>query len=290
MNIPKSKIIPTAFLIFTVIISLIGGLTLLGESNTATVPAYEAVDISRLAEQSSFSPAEADLLWEQTGLNPKILDTIEDKEERKAVLLAAQKQLFTPAEYHCDGLALFSKAELFTDPQSTVPLYDLRPGDVLITKSTHTLCYRHGHSALYLGEGKLLEAAAIGLPTAITDAAYWGKYPSGLHLRLKESAAAKIHSDAAHIGAEAAAYAEKELQNDDYHLLAGAFGIGTATDQTQCAHLIYTAYAHCGIKTAAREFPVTPHALWESGQFEVLHCWGFDPTDIDRSPRHNAIK
>lgn len=263
------------------LVSVIGGLTLLCETNASSTPSYEAADISYLANKDTFSQKDYELLWEQTGLSKTVIDTIENREKRNAALIAGQERLFAKADVQCTGLALFSKAELYADSKATVPLYDLQPGDVLITKSTHTLCYRHGHSALYLGNDKLLEAAGIGLPTAVTDAAYWGSYPSGLHLRLKESAAKTVHSDTISLGIQAANYAEKELQNDTYHLLAGAFGIGTETDQTQCAYLIYAAYAHCGIEVSSRRFPITPHSLLNGGKFEILHCWGFDPTDTN---------
>lgn len=281
MKYQYSKAITKIFLAFTLIVSVLGGLTLGCETDASSVPSYEAVDLSYLESKADFSPEDYALLWEQTGLSKTIIDNIEDKEERNQILIAEQKRLFTKADLQCTGLVLFSKAELYTDSQNNVPLYDLQPGDVLLTKSTHTLCYRHGHSALYLGDNKLLEAAAIGTPTEITDAAYWGSYPSGLHLRLKENVAEAIDCDTASLGIQVATYAEKELQNDDYHLLAGAFGIGVETNQTQCAHLIYAAYAHCGIEISPHEFPVTPHSLLTGGKFEILRCWGFDPTDIN---------
>ncbi|MBR5328688.1 MAG: hypothetical protein IKV45_00615 [Firmicutes bacterium] len=272
MKYAIQKKITTACLLFVLFISVISAATLLQEKNTAKVPSYEKQDISSIADKNSWTEEDYAILWEQTGLGKTILQTVQNDNDRKEILLAEQKRFFGAPDHICTGLSLFSKAEIITDPADYYPLYDLQPGDVLLTKSTHTLCYRHGHSAIYIGDGMILEAAAIGLDTNTAEADLWGRYPSGIHLRFKGN------ND---VGAQAAEYAKAELAGDKYHLLAGAFGIGESTDHTQCAHLIWAAYRSCGVDISDRDFPITPKSILESGQFEILRCWGFDPKDLN---------
>jgi hypothetical protein len=83
----------------------------------------------------------------------------------------------------------------------------------------------------------------------------------------------------AELGAAVAAYAEDDLVGDDYRLISGLFGIGVDTDATQCAYLVYEAYAHFGIDVSSRNFPVTPSSLLKSGKFDLIQVWGVNPLD-----------
>ncbi|MBQ4092868.1 MAG: hypothetical protein IJC82_06130 [Firmicutes bacterium] len=281
MKYKLAKIITTACLILISIAAILGVLTLFTERSSTTAPTTEKTDLTAIAEKEVLTEQDYATLWEQTGLGKTILQSLWKETNRKEILSAEQDRFFDAPTYSCISLALFSRAEIITNREDYYPIYDLQPGDVLLTKSTHTLCYRHGHSALYIGDGLLLEAAAIGLPTDTAKAELWGQYPSGIHLRLKESVAKEQGISNKTLGAQAADYAKEELAGDKYHLFSGAFGIGAETNHTQCAHLIYAAYQSCGIEVSAKDFPVTPHSLLESGQFEILHYWGFDPKDIN---------
>lgn len=281
MKYKIAKIITIACLILAITATIIGALTLFTEGNSVTISTAEKIDLAAITQKEALTEQDYSILWEQTGLGKTVLDTLWQEPNRKEILLAEQNRFFNAPTYSCMGLALFSKAEIITNREDYYPLYDLQPGDILLTKSTHTLFYRHGHSALYLGNGLILEAAAIGLPTDTANAELWGQYPSGIHLRLKESVAESMGTDRTTLGAQAANYAKTELMGDKYHLLSGAFHIGTESDHTQCAHLICAAYQNCGINVSSREFPATPHSLLNSGQFEILRYWGFDPKDIN---------
>ena len=63
--------------------------------------------------------------------------------------------------------------------------------------------------------------------------------------------------------------------------MAGLLNDGIEENETQCAHLIWAAFQSAGIDVSSRDFPVTPHSLLESGKFELIRCWGFDPKDND---------
>lgn len=280
MNIRLSKIIIRICLVLMILVIIAGGATLWTENSAATAPQSNKTDLTAILQKETLSEKDYATLWEQTGLGRSHVNFLWDSPDRETIFLAEQSRFFGAPDFQCANLAVVSMAEVITDPNAAYPLYDLRPGDVLLTKSTHTLFWRHGHSALYLGNGEMLEATAIGKPTAVKEAALWGYYPSGIHLRVRDSAALDADMTAEELGESVAAYAADELADDRYRLFAGAFGIGPENDATQCAYLISAAYEHFGIQVSDRDFPVTPSSLLESGKFEILRFWGFDPKDL----------
>lgn len=274
------KIISYILVVLVFLCCLVFALTWRTEQQAVTFVPPQAVDLTKIAAKMALSADDYDLLYEQTGLAKPDIDLIWAKESDIAATLSAYQQRYlSESTFDTEILAGFSKAERISDRNQYVQIYDLQKGDVLLTQSTHTLCYRHGHSSLYLGgtEPDLLEATVIGAPVSLTSAWSWGGYPTGIQLRISEEAAAEAGRAPAELGAAAASYAEEELLGDDYRLLAGAFGIGENTDATQCAYLIYEAYAHFGIDVSSRDFPVTPSSLLKSGKFDIIQVWGVDP-------------
>lgn len=65
-------------------------------------------------------------------------------------------------------------------------LSDLQPGDLLVTFSTHTLGWRHGHAALVIDSSTVLEAAMPGTLSGFSPADSWTAYASLLHLRVRD--------------------------------------------------------------------------------------------------------
>lgn len=278
------KILSYLLVVLTFFCMLVFALTWRTEQQAVTfVPPWEA-DLSQIAAKEELSAGDYDLLWQQTGLSKSDIDLIWVKETDIAgTLYRYQQRFLAKSAFDSEVLSGFSKTERIADRNQYYQLYDLQEGDVLLTKSTHTLCYRHGHSGLYLGGGEehLLEATVIGAPASLTTAAAWGGYPTGMQLRVSEAAAAKAGMSVTELGAAVAAYAQEDLRGDDYHLLSGLFGIGVDTDATQCAYLIYEAYAHFGVEVSSRTFPVTPSSLLQSGAFDLIQVWGVDPLDPD---------
>jgi hypothetical protein len=266
------------FLVFCGLIVFV--LTWQTERQAVTDISFTEVDLTQIAAKTELSKDDYDLLYHQTGLSQTDIDLIWTKEaDITAVISRYQQRFLAKNTFDAEVLSWFSKAERIADRNQYYQIYDLKEGDVLLTKSTHTLFYRHGHSSLYLGgtEQSLLEATVIGSPVSLTTAAAWGGYPTGIQLRISEDAAAEIDMEPEELGAAVAIYAKEELLGDDYRLLAGAFGIGAENDGTQCAYLIYEAYAYFGLNVSSRDFPVTPSSLLESGKFDIIQAWGVDP-------------
>ena len=66
------------------------------------------------------------------------------------------------------------------------PLTDVQPGDILLTLSTHTAGWRHGHTGLVINENTVLECAMLGTDSALTGIDHWRSYSSYAVLRLKD--------------------------------------------------------------------------------------------------------
>ena len=267
--------LPIRILICFAAAIIVGGiLTELQERNAADYPAGKPADLTEL--QFPLQQQDYALVKAETGLMPLLIDEIIAKEQQPLGVLTQYQQYFRQQpKFTCNGIAEISSAERIRGRENYYPFYDLRPGDVLLTKSTHTLFYRHGHSGLIIDEDTLLEAAEIGMSASHCDPAAWGGYPTVMQLRIKEEVAAKCGMTGAELGKAVAAYAEQELLGDDYSLLCGCGDIGFKTDQTQCAYLIWEAFRHFGIDASARKFPVTPKSLWASGVFDIICYRGF---------------
>jgi hypothetical protein len=277
------KIIYTVLAIIVIFCVAVMAATAWTEKQAVTVfSTADEIDLTQIAAKSTLTADDYDLLLQQTGLGKDDIDLIWAKETNIAATLQSyQRRFFADPAYISDTIAGFSKAERIGAASDCYQIYDLQEGDVLLTKSTHTLCYRHGHSSLYLGgnEKQLLEATQIGSPVTTTTAAAWGGYPTGIQLRITSAAAKAAGMSQSELGEAVAAYAETNILGENYSLLTGIFGVGPKTEDTQCADLVYEAFLHFGVDVSTREFPVTPSSLLKSGMFEVVQVWGMDPVD-----------
>lgn len=281
MKYQTGLILSRVFLVLVALIGLAGVFHLYVESRAVSAPAAEKAPLEAILEKETLTTEDYNLLWEQTGLKPAAVDSLWQKKNRRELLYREQNRFFHAPVYICQDLTGLVNVEAIQNPANFYRFYGLEPGDVLLTSSTHTLGYRHGHSALYIGSGKLIEATEIGEPVSETKAAYWGSYPAGIHLRLKEEVAAETGMSRAELGRSVVQYAEENLLDDEYRLTAGLFHDGVAESETQCAYLIWAAFQSVGIDVSSRDFPITPHSLLVGGKFDIVRVWGFDPAEID---------
>ena len=112
-----------------------------------------------------------------------------------------------------------------------------------------------------------------GLSSEICTLEQWGRYPCFVLLRLKDATAEET--------AAIAAYAEDNLADIPYDLFSFTEG-GTETQRavsgTQCAHLVWLAFAHFGYDLDGDGgYVVTPADLCGSELLEVVQIYGIDP-------------
>lgn len=223
---------------------------------------------------------EYDLLYHQTGLGRSNIDRILRKPEGEKELHEAQETFFTDPEQTCVRDNWFSSREQTIDESGGViratELTGVENGDIIITKSSHVFGWRNGHAALVVDakNGETLEAIVIGENTGLRRFKKWEKYPNYLVLRL-EGVDSKQR-------AEIAKWAEQNLVDIPYQLTAGFFGAKGETPApvtgTQCAHLIWRAYAQFGYDLDENGgWLITPRQLTKSSQLEVVQVYGMDP-------------
>lgn len=166
-------------------------------------------------------------------------------------------------------------------------------GDILISFSGHFFGWRSGHAAIVIDaeEGQTLEAIAVGCDSKICSLEHWEEYPCFALLRLKNVTAGER--------AEIAAYAKDNLEGIPYKILSVCgtdaiernVGEGEEVDcsaadasimGTQCAHLVWLAYAHFGFDlNGDGGYIVTPHDIYDSDLLEVVQVYGISPAFLN---------
>lgn len=118
------------------------------------------------------------------------------------------------------------------------PIKDVQPGDLLVTFSTHTLGWRHGHAALVIDSETILEAVMPGSVSGFSSPNHWASYSSLLHLRVKDASAQQRTA--------AAEYAKQHLYGLPYGFFCGlgAEKAPAAPARLHCAYLPWYAWQH----------------------------------------------
>ena len=139
----------------------------------------------------------------------------------------------------CTPISLITREDRLVGPCHTLP--ELENGDILLTFSTHSFGWRHGHAGLVVDQerGLVLEAVILGCPSCVVSAEHWRSYETLQVLRLKNTDS-KLRQAVAD-------YALENLNHIPYRLSSGWFGESTPDTLTvQCAYLVWYAYSKFG--------------------------------------------
>ena len=232
-------------------------------------PSAQRIDISYLTQKdiNNYTNDDYAVIFQQTGLGRTAVEKLSDT----ALLLDYQDSYFAEVDFECTMNSPVSFEERIDDsPAIIAPLED---GDILITNSSHVFSWRNGHAAIVVDaeNGITLEAVVIGKNSKLQDTEKWRHYPNFAVLRLKgaekkeRAAIARSAYDylndipyVATIGLIPAKYSELEIVRG-----------------TQCAHLVWLAYAAHGYDIDSdKGFIVTPKDILESDLFEVVQVYG----------------
>ncbi len=233
------------------------------------VPDYDMVQLSEDTDYET--------IFLQTGLGKSAVDKLIKKDKFKDVL-KAQEKMFNPPEVECSELiGWFTREDVLREGR-TPSFADLQKGDILVTLSTHSIGWRHGHAALYVGDGRVLQSEKLGTPSGTADTIYWRKYSNFAVLRIKNVTP--------QMQKQVVEYANQTLKGVPYNPLAGIVGPKVYDPNRpnyglQCAHLIWCAWEHMGYdldSDGGRLVTVTD--LLESDQLEVVQIYGMDPRDF----------
>ncbi len=229
--------------------------------------------LSSLLAQQALSPQDYDTLFLETGLSPWAVDhLLSQGADGAAQILAAQQALRAPEPVTCTSLIAgrITCEELSAGPGA--PLAPLTPGDLLVTFSTHTAGWRHGHAGLVMEDGDVLEASHPGAVSGLRPASRWRRYASFLVLRVRDAGP--------EARGQAVQFAQAHLEQLPYGLLCGlwsADGEGLP-HRVHCAYLPWRAWAACGYDLDGDGgISVTVADLTASPLLEVVQVAGMDP-------------
>ncbi|MDO4482233.1 MAG: hypothetical protein Q4C14_05835 [Bacillota bacterium] len=173
----------------------------------------------------------------------------------------------------CRSIGAITREECFIDengePARGFEITDVRPGDVFLTASTHTLFWRHGHAAIVTDTEPLrtLEAEVLGTRSRIVEEPVWERYTTFVQLRLKDE-----------YGGEAAARAAAEYGKEKLTGCPYGFFCSKNTEKPSnihCAFLVWTAYRNAGVDIDADGgIIVTPRDIMSSACFDTVMSLG----------------
>ncbi|MGN0710302.1 MAG: hypothetical protein ACI4LO_00980 [Anaerovoracaceae bacterium] len=282
------------------------------EKEPVFMPDAEKADMDKWRESENINPdslsgEQYGFLLEQTGLGRSAVDSLRNscngflsgesnKTEEKYMadekffneIKKAQQNFYGTPEYSCDRIGLFSENERFRDGNGKkinyYELVDLRKGDVLISMSTHTLGYRHGHCGLVIKEpegdrnGRTLEAVYWGKATEICSASRWCSCPTLLHLRVSAETAEKLGYTQTELGEKIADFALENCEAVKYSLIPRILNMNSdAIRKTHCSHLVWYVYNEFGIDIDSDGgYIVTPWDIAASRHFEIVQAYGID--------------
>ena len=276
------RVIKTA-VVLVMILCLIAFLNWMTEDEGAWKPDYPKIDLGAVVTKEALTKEDYHTVFMQTGLGRSAADRIlseKSGELRKKAFQQFQDDFFAAGEYECRIIAVIVHEEKMRDEEGNpIPGFqvpDLRNGDILITKATHSLGWRHGHASIVTdaGKGETLEAILLGNPSVLQNIDKWRTFPSFIHLRLKTKDPT--------VPEQAAEYAKKEILGVPYSLFTGM--LDKAPDEikkTQCSHLVWYPYERLGYDLDSDgSWLVTPKDIANSKLLEVVQVYGVDPEEI----------
>ncbi len=240
-------------------------------------PKYQREDISDLVKKNNISDDDYMKIYEQTGVSPYAAKKMIESGDY-AALQQLNETYFDVQEIEKIFIAYPITLEERNKEQKT-PIADLEKGDILVTFNTHTMGWRHGHCAIVLDENAdtLLEHMSIGNVSCKTSPVSWEMYPSFVVLRHKDK----------EIAQNAAEYAEKNLVEIPYNILAGVIKkdkTGEENPSSHCSHIVWQAYKSQGVDLDNNKgIFVTPKDIALSEELEVVQIYGINPKKyVDR--------
>lgn len=236
------------------------------------------IDISIILQNKSLTDAHYKTLFYQTGLGRVAIDDIMQSEDGMQKILSFQKSYLKKPDVKCESLIPFLTSQEILSEK--FPLAPYKNGYILITKSTHTSIFRHGHAAIVVDakNGKILESFMLGTKSQISNIDYWTSYSSFIMLKPKNMGAQELD--------DIATYAREHLTNIPYEITTGLFNKFVPVEElnaTQCSHLVWYPYKKFGYDIDSNGgWLVTAKDIVNSPLLEVVQIYGVNPDSIWR--------
>lgn len=233
------------------------------------VPDYPRIPLSETSDY--------DTLFLQTGLGRSAVDKLIDAGNFDAIS-NAQDAFFAPPDTDCTPLlGWFTREDRLVGGSSTPPL-DLQPGDILLTLSTHSAGWRHGHAGLVIDSETTLESLVLGTDSTLTGVSHWSKYSNYAVLRPKDVTP--------ELQQQVAQFALSSLHGVPYRLLSGFLGPKAPDPDApqfglHCSYLVWYAWNHFGYDLDSDGGRlVSTCDLLHSDQLEIVQLYGMDPREF----------
>lgn len=206
----------------------------------------EKVSLSKILEKNRLSSNDYQIIFEQTGLGRQAVESLRDRQGyQKDEIQAFQTAIFSKIKIECRATSPITRQDRCCSAEGKkLPIAPIEDGDILISFSSHTFGWRHGHAGIVVDaqEGLCLEALTLGSESELKDLDHWREYSNFAVLRLKNTDAQERKV--------IAQYARDCLNGVPYSLLSGLHGkkeaVSNCCGQAQCAYLIWYAFAHFG--------------------------------------------
>ena len=260
------------------VVLFLGIRVFINERNAHVVSKVPQRDITTILAKDHFSEEDYHILLLQTGLGKTAVDDLRQKNDCFLEdMLEFQNQYFSPVHYRREFMFPTAREERLVyengNPR-TIKFAPVRDGDIIITRATHTMLWRHGHAAIVTDaqQEETLESVMLGQESSFQTLDKWRGYPSILILRAKNET----------VGRKAAEYAKEHLAAVDYNPFVGIKKKDKHNeeliDSTQCAHLVWQAYQAVGVNTDANDgWLVLPRDIANSTELEIVQIYGFLP-------------
>ncbi len=259
-------------IILILIIAILIALWCVSCANSAYYsPTHKKQDITAVLDKENKTDADYEFLFSQTGLGESSINTLLEN-GKKEEIYDFQEQYFAPCEYESEFLFAPIVA-LEVKQGEAVKIAPLERGDVLVSLTTHSLGFRHGHAGLVLnGEtGKTLEHMVLGELSDYSRASTWGIYPTLAVLRYKDK----------EIAQRAADYAEENLVGIKYNPLAGLIKKDKLDEEeissSHCSHLVWQAFKAVGADIDENGGRIVlPKDFLKCEDFEIVQIYGIE--------------
>ncbi|MDF2820017.1 MAG: hypothetical protein K0R15_458 [Clostridiales bacterium] len=238
-------------------------------------PDYKQEDVTSILNQEYISEEDYEYILKQTGLGKDVIDTLLQEQDGIEEIKDYQANFFGEREIVKDKINLITNEDKYISNSSglpnTFPMENIKDGYILITTSTFTAGYRHGHAGLVIDaeNGIVLESLEPGTVSKQQKLEDWLDFPNVIILKLKGV------PDAKH--AKIADYASSHLRGYKYNLFSSK-NKGVIKEKTYCSLLIWQAFKEYGYNLDSdKGFWVTPEDIGNSDLLEVVYASGVDP-------------
>lgn len=234
--------------------------------NIGNAMEYQQIELSENFEYETF--------FLQTGLGKTAINKLIEKNEFDTIL-NIQEKFWEKPDVVCKSIfGLYSKVDK-VDRNKTPEIVDLQPGDILITLSTHSAGWHHGHAGLVLDENYVLECVKWGEESEIVKVSHWRTYSNYVVMRVKNASSEEAEM--------VAKYAKENLCGVPYRLSVGVLS-GKLLDRknkmfgTHCGHCVWYAWKMFGYDLDSDGGRiVTPYDVMMSKEVEIVQVYGMNP-------------